>query len=87
MGENNNDLTHWGLNKMADNLQTTFLQTFSNEFSLIISILIQNSLKFVPEGPTDNKSSLVQVMAWSQRGIMPSLKPMVTHITNTMSFV
>ena len=27
-------------------------------------ILIQISLKFVPEGPIDNKSALVEVMAW-----------------------
>ena len=32
-----------------------------------LCILIWISLKFVPEGPIDNKSTLVQVMAWSHR--------------------
>ena len=29
-----------------------------------LRILIQISLKFVPKGPIDNNSALVQVMAW-----------------------
>ena len=31
-------------------------------------ISMRISLKFVPEGPNDNKSTLVQVMAWCQTG-------------------
>ena len=34
-------------------------------------ILIQISLKFVPNGPIDNKSALVRVMAWRQAGDKP----------------
>ena len=35
-------------------------------------ILITNqTLKFVPDDPTDNKSVLVQVMAWEQIGNKP----------------
>ena len=33
-------------------------------------IFIQISLKFVPEGPIDNKSSLAVVTAWSQTSDM-----------------
>ena len=34
-------------------------------------IFIQISLKFDPKGPIDNKSTLVQVMAWRQTGVKP----------------
>ena len=39
---------------------------FSNEVSWIkiFLFLIRISLKFVPKGPVDNESALVQVMAW-----------------------
>ena len=52
-------LTH----KMADIFQTTFSKKsiFLNE-NVRLSILI--SLKFVPNGPIDNKSALVQLMAY-----------------------
>ena len=33
-----------------------------------LRILIQISLKFVPKGQIDNKSALVQVMAWRRTG-------------------
>ena len=36
--------------------------------NVIISIKI--SLKFVPKGPIDNKSGLLQVMAWHRTAIM-----------------
>ena len=42
-------------------------------------ILITISLKFVPEGPIDNKSWLVQVMAWCQTGTKPLPEPMMTQ--------
>ena len=35
------------------------------------SISIQNSLNFVPKDPMNNKSSMVQVMAWAQKGYTP----------------
>ena len=38
-------------------------------------ILIQISLKFVPKGPIDNKSALVQVMAWRRSGDKPLSEP------------
>ena len=41
-------------------------------------ILIQISLKFVPKGPINNKSALVQVMAWCWTGDKPLTEPMLT---------
>ena len=53
------------LDKMADVSHTTF----SNVFSLMKLLwLVQIALKFVPQIPFDNKSVLVQGMAWHQTG-------------------
>ena len=52
--------------KMATISQTTFSSAFSRMKK--ICILIRNSLKLVPTGPIDNKSVLVQVMAWRRTG-------------------
>ena len=57
-------LTHWGWDKMADILQTTFSNSFSSNENLCIFIWI--SLKFVPTDPTNNQPILVQIMAWCQ---------------------
>ena len=40
-------------------------------------ILIKISLKFVLNGPIDNKSALVQIMAWHQPGDKPLSEPMM----------
>ena len=45
-------------------------------------ILIWISLKFVPKGPIDNKSALVQVMAWRRKGDKPLLEPMLAQFTD-----
>ena len=45
-------------------------------------ISIRNSLKFVPKGPINNKSALVQVMAWRRTGAKPLPEPMLTQFTN-----
>ena len=45
-------------------------------------IFIQISLKFVPKGPIDNMSVLVQVMAWCQTAIKPLPEPMLTQSTD-----
>ena len=50
---------------LADNI---FKCIFLNEN---VRILIKISLKFVPKDPIDNKSALVQVMAWRQIGARP----------------
>ena len=50
-------------------------------------ILIKISLKFLPEGPIDNNSALVQIMAWRRPGDKPLSEPMMvsllTHICVT----
>ena len=48
--------------------------------SVLISITI--SLKFVPKGPIDYKSALVQVVAWRRTGEKPLLEPMLTRFTD-----
>ena len=45
-------------------------------------ILIKISLIFVAKGPIDNKSALVQVVAWYQTGDKPIRDPMVTMLTD-----
>ena len=47
-----------------------------------IWILIKNWLKFVPKGPIDNDTALVQIMAWRQIGDKPLSKLMLTRFTN-----
>ena len=42
---------------------------------------MQISLKIVPRGPIDNKSALVQVMAWRRAGDKPLPLPMLTQFT------
>ena len=49
----------------ADNI---FKCIFLNEN---VRVMVKISLKFVPEGSNDNKSALVQVMAWRQTGDKP----------------
>ena len=62
----------------------TFKRIFLNE-NVWISIKI--SLQFVPRGPIDNISTLVQVMAWRRSGDKPLSEPMMvsllTHICVT----
>ena len=45
-------------------------------------ILTQISLKYVPRSPIDNKSSLVQVMAWRRTGDKPLPEPMMTQFND-----
>ena len=52
---------------------------FMNE-KFCISIII--SLKFAPNGPINNDTALVQVMAWCQTGNNPLPEPMLTQFTN-----
>ena len=62
---------------MADDI---FKCIFFNEN---VRIFIQISLKFVPKGPIDNKSALVQVMAWCQTGNKPLPGPLLAQFTST----
>ena len=73
--------THLPLNKMAVILEDNILKCiFLNEND---RILTQISLKFVPRSEIDNKSALVQVMAWCQTGNKPLPEPMMTQYTDT----
>ena len=45
-------------------------------------ILIQISQKFIPKGLIDNKSALVQVMAWPRTGAKRIPEPMMTQYTD-----
>ena len=45
-------------------------------------IQIQISLKFIPRSPTDNKPTLLQVMAWRRIGDKPLPKLMMTQFTD-----
>ena len=73
-------LTHLPLDKMhailADDI---FKRIFVNEN---IRISIQISLKFVPKSLIDNKSALVQVMAWRRIGDKPFPEAMMTQFTD-----
>ena len=45
-------------------------------------ILIKILLKFVSKGLIDNKTALVQVMAWCQIGDKPLFEPMLTRLSD-----
>ena len=56
----------------------------SSQLWRVIDILprITISLKFVPKGPIDYKSALVQVMAWHRTGEKPLPESMLTKFTD-----
>ena len=73
-----NVITHLPLDKMTAILaDDIFKYIFMNEND---QILIQISLKLVPMSLIDNKSALVQVMAWRRIGDKPSPEPMITQL-------
>ena len=77
MGLTHAGLTHLPLDKMAAILaDDIFNCIFLNEND---RIPIQISLKYVPRSPMDNKSALVQVMAWHRTGDIPLPEPMMTQ--------
>ena len=39
-------------------------------------------MKFAPKGLIENKSALVQVMAWRRTGSKPLSEPMLTQLTH-----
>ena len=61
---------------LADNI---FKCIFLNEND---RIPIHISLKFVSKGPINNKTVLVQVMAWHRTGDKPLPEPMMTRVTD-----
>ena len=55
-------LTHWGLDKTDDILETSFRSDFcKSQFCLFISISPRN----VPDNEIDNLAAMGQVMAWA----------------------
>ena len=45
-------------------------------------IQIQIALRFIPRSPMDNKTALLQVMAWRRIGDKPLPELMMTHFTD-----
>ena len=78
-------VTHWGRDKMAAKSQTTSSNAFS--WMKMYEFLLKISLKFVPRGPINNISTLVQMMAWRRTGDKPLSEAMMiillTHICVT----
>ena len=75
------ELTHLPLDKMAAMLADyIFKCIFLNEND---RIRIQISMKYVPRSPIDNKTALVQVMAWRRTGDKPLPWPMMTQFIDT----
>ena len=77
LNENNSSTHEQNGRHFAEDI---FKCIFLNE-NIIISI--QFSLKFVPKGPIDNKSTSVHVMAWRLFGAKPLPEPMLTQFTDT----
>ena len=75
----NHQLTNLPRNKMAAFLQTIFQMYFREEK---LYILVQNSLKFISNGPRDNNAALVKIMDWRRIGDKPSSEPMLTWLTD-----
>ena len=55
---------------------------FKSIFNESVWISIKISLKFVPKGPIDYKSALVQVMAWYRTDEKPLPESMLTQFTD-----
>ena len=73
-------LTHLPLDNMAAISQAAFSNASSWMKNFVISIQIP--LKFVPKDPIDNKSALVQIMAWCRPGNKPLPEPMLTQFAD-----
>ena len=72
-------LTNLPQDKMAGISQTLV----SNAFSWMKScFFIWISLKCISKGPIDNKTALVQIMAWCRTGDKPLPQPMLTQFTD-----
>ena len=51
-------------------------------FKSIFNESVWISLKFIPKGPIDYKSALVQVVAWHRTGEKPLPESMLTQFTD-----
>ena len=71
-------LAYWGRDKMAAISQTTFSNAFS--WMKMFEFPIKISLKFVPKGPINYISALVQIMAWRRPGDKPLSETMMVRL-------
>ena len=76
------DMDDWGLNKMAGILQKAFSNA-PHQWKVWIPTKIY--LQFVPNVPTDERSALVQVMAWHRTDNKPLPEIMLSTITDVTS--
>ena len=58
---------------------------FKSIFNESVSITIL--LKFIPKGPIDYKSALVQVVAWYRTGEKPLPQSMLTQFTDAYIYI
>ena len=73
-------LTHWGQNKMADILQTTFCNSFYwIKMVIFYSIFTDTCSK----DPISRMPALVQIMAWRLSGDKPLSDPMMAQFIDT----
>ena len=69
-------LAHWGRDKTAAILRTTFSNT--------VWISLQTSLKFVPKVRINNIPALIQITAWRRPSGKPLSKPMMVSLLTQM---
>ena len=75
----NNDLKHWGRDKMATTFANTFKYKFVNGIGLIS---LKISLKFVPKGPVNNIPAVAEIMAWCRSCAKPLSEPIMAQFTD-----
>ena len=74
-------LSYWGLNKMDNILKKDIFNAF---FKKIFVSWCKHGQRFLPMGPIDNESTLVQFMAWSWTGDKPLTETMMTQFYDTV---
>ena len=70
-------LTYWGSTEKADIWRTTFTKVFF--FSMKSLNFYSISLNLVLKAPIDNKSTMVKIMAWCQKGNKPFVQPIIVY--------
>ena len=77
------NLTHYGQDKIATILLTTFSMAFFNKYAWIS---IKISLKLDPKISINDISALVQIMAWRRQGDKPLSELMMVSVLTHISF-
>ena len=70
---------HWGINKITNISQTTFLNAFAWMKFFLFSFKFR--WRLLLKTPTDNKSALVKAMVCRPIGTKPLPEPVKTHFT------